>query len=250
MTRDFFDRLNDWIRETESSIVNFLSAFAPWMAPLAPAYMTFQHAQNSLDFPIFIAAPVAILVEILGFSAVSTFMAFWFFNRKNRADAKKAPIGLVILAFMFYLLLIIFSNVLLDTFPGQEWALIVVRALYTMQTIPAALIVAVRVQHRDLLNEYAKDLEVKRSHEPRHRSAIVQAVQVNVHERSGERPHEHEQDIYDALTQVWNSEHRIAGPTEIARMVNLDPYRSKGYISEKTKVWRIQFVDVIEANQE
>lgn len=233
MNSDFFDRLNDWIRETESSIVNVLSAFAPWMAPLAPAYMTYQHAVNSLNFPIYVAFPVAVLVEILGFSAVSTFMAFWFFNRRNRSDNKKAPIGLVVLAFLFYLCLIIFSNVLLDTFPGQGWTLVVVRALYTMQTIPAALIVAVRVQHRDLLNEYAKEREQTKVHERPSRSR-------SVHEPSGERPYEHEQEIYDALRQIWLSERRVAGPTEIAKMVNLDPYRAKGYISQKTKIWKVQ----------
>lgn len=148
-----FDRLNDWIRNTESSIVNFLSVFAPWLAPLVPAYMTYQHSVDVLEFPQYIALPAAILVEILGFSAVSTFLAFWFHNRKNRADVKRAPIEVVVFAFMFYLALIIFSNVLLDTFPSERWAEITVRALFTLQTIPAALIVAVRTQHRDLLSE-------------------------------------------------------------------------------------------------
>lgn len=148
-----FDQLNEWIRNTESSIVNFLSVFAPWLAPLTPAYMTYKHSIDVLDFPNYVAFPAAILVEILGFSAVSTFLAFWFHNRKNRADIKRAPIEVVVFAFAFYLALIIFSNVLLDTFPSERWAEIVVRALFTLQTIPAALIVAVRTQHRDLLSE-------------------------------------------------------------------------------------------------
>lgn len=152
-----FDTLNDWIREAESSVVNFLSAFAPWLAPLAPAYMTYQHAINTLRFPVLIAAPVALVVEILGFSTVSTYMAFWFFNRRNKANARKAPLSLVVLAFAFYLCLIISSNVLLDSFPESRWAVISVRALFTLQTIPAAIIVAVRVQHRDMIADYAKN---------------------------------------------------------------------------------------------
>lgn len=152
-----FEELNDWVRNTESSIVNFISVFAPWLAPLTPAYMTYQHAMGTLHFPPFFAITGAVLVEVLGFSSVSTFLSFWFYNRRNRAESKRAPIEVVIFAFLFYLALIIFSNVLLDTFPSENWAGITVRALFTLQTIPAALIVAVRTQHKDLLSEIAKE---------------------------------------------------------------------------------------------
>lgn len=163
---NFFDRLNYAIRNTETSIVNLISTFAPWLAPLAPAYMTYQHAINkdTINFPVFIAFPVALVVEILGFSAVSTFMSFWFYNRRNRAENKKAPLTLIIVAFAFYLALILFSNVLLDTFPTETWTLIAVRALYTLQTIPAALIVAVRTQHRDMISEITKEQSEKTLH--------------------------------------------------------------------------------------
>lgn len=154
---NFFETLNETIRNTESSIVNFISSIAPWLAPLAPAYMTYQHAVDTLKFPLWVAIPVAVVVEILGFSAVSTFMAFWFFNRRNKADAKKAPIGLVVFAFSFYLFLIVFSNVLLDTFDNAKWAIVSVRALFALQTIPAALIVVSRLGHRDLLKEIANE---------------------------------------------------------------------------------------------
>jgi hypothetical protein len=160
MNSDFFDRLNNWIRNTESSIVNFLSSFAPWLAPIIPAYMTYSHASGVLEFPIAVAVPAALVVEILGFSAVSTFLAFWFYNRRNVAGTKRAPIEVVIIAFVFYLALIVVSNVLLDATKGTEWsgwAVVAVRALYTLQTIPAALIVAVRTQHRELLSEIAKE---------------------------------------------------------------------------------------------
>jgi hypothetical protein len=152
-----FDQLNEWIRDTENSIVNFLSAFSPWLAPLIPAYMTFQHALGTLKFPWFFAFAGSAVVEILGFSAVSTYLSFWFYNRRNKAEGKKAPLTVVIIAFGFYLALIIFSNVLLDTFPSEKWAEIVVRALFTFQTIPAAMLVSVRTQHRELLSEIAKE---------------------------------------------------------------------------------------------
>jgi hypothetical protein len=156
----FFDKLNEGIRDIETSFVNFISAIAPWLAPLVPAYMTFDHAYNTLGFPLWVAIPAAVVVEILGFSAVSTFMAFWFFNRRNKAAGKKAPLSLIIFAFSFYLALIVCSNVLLDTFAGgpyESGSKIAVRALFTLQTIPAALIVVARAGHRDLLSEIAKE---------------------------------------------------------------------------------------------
>lgn len=162
MNSDFFDKLNDWIRDTENSIVNFLSAFAPWLAPIIPAYMTYQHASGTLHFPVYVAVPAALVVEILGFSAVSTYLAFWFYNRRNRAETKKAPLVLVVIAFGFYLALIVFSNVLLDSFPGERWAEITVRALFTLQTIPAAMLVSVRTQHRELLSEISKEKTERR----------------------------------------------------------------------------------------
>ncbi len=157
-----FDRLNDWIRDTESSIVNIVSAIAPWLAPLAPAYMTYQHARTTLGFPEWVAIPGAVTVEILGFSTVSTYLAFWFHNRKNAAETKKAPLGIVVFAFIFYLSLIIVSNVILDASDGAKWAIIVVRAMFTLQSIPAALIVAVRTQHRDMLHALTAEKESKR----------------------------------------------------------------------------------------
>src|SRR5690242_9408499 len=154
---NYFDKLNESIRGVEASFVNFISAVAPWLAPLAPAYMTYDHAVNTLHFPAWVALPVAVVVEILGFSAVSTFMTFWLFNRRTKADAKKAPIGYVVFAFFLYLALIVASNILLDSFDNAAWAVVTVRALFTLQTIPAALIVVARAGHRSMLAEIKQE---------------------------------------------------------------------------------------------
>jgi hypothetical protein len=157
---NFFDKINDGIRNVEASFVNVISSVAPWLAPIIPAYMTFQHATGTLDFPLPVAISAAVVVEILGFSAISTFMAFWYFNRRNVASSKKAPVGWVVFSFMFYLALIVTSNILLDATEGTAyaaWAVIGVRALFTLQTIPAAVIVIARAGHRNLLSDIAKE---------------------------------------------------------------------------------------------
>ena len=158
-----FEEINEWIRGTETSIVNVVSAIAPWLAPISPAYMTYQHAVGTLHFPMWVAVPVAVVVEILGFSAVSTFMTFWFFNRRNKSNGKKAPVSFVVFAFFFYLALIVTSNVLLDTFPGANWAIIVTRALFALQTVPAALIVISRAGHKSLIAEIEKEVSDRKT---------------------------------------------------------------------------------------
>ena len=208
-----FEMLNDWIRNTESSIVNFLSVFAPWLAPLTPAYMTYQHATGVLNFPPQIALPAAILVEILGFSAVSTFLAFWFYNRKNSANYKRAPIEVIIFAFAFYLALIVFSNVLLDTFPSERWAEITVRALFTLQTIPAALIVAVRTQHKDLLSEIAKERQQKLSEKSQ-----------NVSERN-----QGEGNLSENFPRDWRRLRERLSDSDVANFASMDSEQVKSF---------------------
>lgn len=166
---NIFDRLDNWVNDTEGSLVNFLTAFAPWLAPLAPAYMTFVHMDEFLKFPILVSLALALLVEILGFGTVSTALDFWFYNRKEKAGMKKAPLSIVIGVFIFYLILILVSNVVIDisvAYLSPEWqkgAIILVRALLTLQTIPGALIVAVRTGHRELLKEIKKEKDAKLS---------------------------------------------------------------------------------------
>lgn len=166
MTQDsanVFDRLNDWVNGTEGSLVNFLTAFSPWLAPLAPAAMTYKHVREFLGFEAWLSIAIAVLVEVLGFGTVSTALDFWFYNRRDRAQKRRAPLEVVIVTFIFYLVLVLGSNVVIDIAKnfGSErqlaWSVIAVRALLTLQTIPGALIVAVRTGHRDLLREIKRD---------------------------------------------------------------------------------------------
>ena len=158
-----FDKLDEWVNSTEGSLVNFLTAFSPWLAPLAPAWMTYVHMKDFLEFPILICIALAVLVEILGFATVSTALDFWFHNRKEKAGIKKAPLQIVIGVFVFYLVLILISNVVIDisvAFLSEGWqkaAIIIVKMLLTLQTVPGALIVAVRTGHRELLREIKKE---------------------------------------------------------------------------------------------
>lgn len=154
-----FDRLNAWLNNIEGSAVNLASTIVPWLTPIAPMVMTFNHASVILGHWVW-AIPVAATVELLGFATISTIVHFWMFNKKNKAEYKKAPTWIAVIMFGFYLALVLSTNVLLDLGPkvglDADYVEIVVKALFTMQTIPGAVIVVVRAGHRNLLKEIEK----------------------------------------------------------------------------------------------
>ena len=165
---NFFDKANKAIRGVEASVVNLLSAIAPWGAPISPAYMTYYHMiDGRLNYPIWVAVITAAVVEILGLSTVNTALGFFEHNKRNKAQKNRAPVWVATASFIFYLLVILTSNVILDAFsPGiifaKDWPVILVRALFALLSVPAVLIMAVRTQHQDLLAEIEEEEEEKR----------------------------------------------------------------------------------------
>jgi len=180
---NFFDNINSIIRGGEASFVNLLSAIGPWAAPISPAYMTYKHSIEILDFPVWVGLTVAAVVEILGLSTINTALNFWTHNKRERAEKNKAPVWIAIFAFGFYLLVILSSNVVLDASllivsvsDVDEWSKILVKGLFTLLSIPAALIIAVRTQYQDLLSEI-KNEKRERKQEKRKRDLGSQTLQ-------------------------------------------------------------------------
>lgn len=152
---------NQTIRENEALVVNLLSAIAPWGAPLIPANLTFRHMTNTLGFDTLITYIAAFVIEVLGLSAVSTILAFWAYNRKRMAEHKKAPVNVAVGSFIAYLLIILSVNVALDAAKIFEnpallsWTIVGANAMLSLLSVPAAVIMAVRVQHKEMLDAMA-----------------------------------------------------------------------------------------------
>jgi hypothetical protein len=154
--RNKFDVFNEWMANVESSIIAVIATVIPWMTPIAPAVMTYQHATETLEFHPIVALAVAATVEALGFASLYLMVTFILFNKKNRAKYKAAPTWSVGFAFLFYLAIIVVSNVLLDAFKGTEyiqWVVIAVKALFTLMAIPGGIVVVVRAAHHDLIRQ-------------------------------------------------------------------------------------------------
>lgn len=154
---NIFDRLNFAIRGFEGSLVNFLSTITPWLAPLIPAYMTYIHVKTYLDFPEWVAWAAGITVEFLGLTTVSTTLTFWTHNQRYKQGVKRVPVIIPLFTFVFYLFTIITINVLLDVY--QDRAVIAVRALLTLLSVPAAVIIATRRQHGEIIDEIRLEKE-------------------------------------------------------------------------------------------
>jgi len=102
---------------------------------------------------------------------------------------------------------------------------------FAVNLAPYILIGGVATSHRIVVSELDE------------RSSRSRSTSTNNPERSREqyeqfdKPSDHEQEIYALLAEIYRREQRIAGPTEISRLLNLNPHNAKGYISGKTKEW-------------
>lgn len=155
---NWFDKANTAIRQTEGSLVNVLSALAPWGAPLIPATMVYYNLKGHLGFESWIALVSAGVAEILGLATVSTATVFWQSNRKERAGYKKMPVYVPVACFAWYLLVVITVNVLLEA-PWSPQDLIMVklvaRSLLSTLTIPAAVTISIRAVHEAAIHGVA-----------------------------------------------------------------------------------------------
>lgn len=167
----FFVALKALIAYLESSAIDLVSATTPWLAPVIPASQTYLHAINSLKYSEPIAFVAALAVEFLGLAAVSTAVEFWNYNDalsarkaarvqllkgedKKRAKERRvvgAPFKLAAGSGLFYIAVILTVNVLLDW--GKPFPQVAANVLLSLLAVPAAVIIAIRSQHRRKLTE-------------------------------------------------------------------------------------------------
>lgn len=154
---NFFDLANTWINSAENSAVNFFSAIAPWLAPLAAMQITVNHMIGKLAFSAPIAWATGAVVEILGLATISTALKFWKHNQKYKADKNRQPVWIAIAAFSAYLLIVLTIVVLLEIpFANPNYTIaakITAKALLALLSVPAAVTLAIRAQHTELLTE-------------------------------------------------------------------------------------------------
>lgn len=173
----FFGAWRSLVIALESSAIEMVSATTPWLAPIIPASQTYAHALNSLHYSEPVSFIAAASVEFLGLAAVSTAVEFWNYNdaqaarresrlatldKEQRKIAKSrrsvgAPFRLAFLSGVFYIAVILTVNILLDI--GKPFPQVAANVLLSLLSVPAAVIIAIRSQHRRKTTEKARKVE-------------------------------------------------------------------------------------------
>lgn len=149
--------LKGWLEFTrllEMTLVDNLAATVPWLAPIVPAYMVFSGMQATMDFPVWAAIVSAVAVELLGMSTVTTAFQMWDYNDSKRKTDPRAPLGIAVAATVFYLVIVITVNAILDQSAAVER---IAKALLSTLGVVGAVILAIRSQHTRRLSEVAAE---------------------------------------------------------------------------------------------
>lgn len=140
----FFEAWSRIIQAAERTLVDNIAATVPWLAPIAPAYMAFENTHTVFGWPSWVAWTVALAVEGLGLSAISTAFRLWEWNDTKRVSEQAAPLGAALGAAGMYVLVVMVVNVILDG--GGFWEK-TAKAILSLLSVVAGVVLALRSQH-------------------------------------------------------------------------------------------------------
>jgi hypothetical protein len=148
--RDFLRAVQGIVQELETTLVDTLASVAPWLGPIAPAYLAYKAMVGVLGLPVWVAFVIAAVIELLGISTINTAVQFWNYNQTKRQSDPRAPFWMAVIMAVFYLTVVLVVNVLLDNADlVQKTAKFLLSALSPV----AAVTLSLRAQHtRRVLN--------------------------------------------------------------------------------------------------
>lgn len=150
---NIFDRINSYIESAEGSIITFITTIVPWLAPALPAYLTYRHLNLDIQIPWLVAGAMAASVEMLGLAAIATAFSAMRNNKVQRANKNKVSLSFPIGAYVFYILVVLVVNVVLEwpMSPEQkQYAHIAAIALLTLISAPAFVIAISRQEQHQI----------------------------------------------------------------------------------------------------
>lgn len=151
---EFFTKASDTINGAERSVLDFISVFVPWAVPVIPAYLTYYHTIEQMHFPVWVARTAAFVVEALGLVSVATAIRFWKNNTLFKGEREKAPFWLAVIVYLFYIVIVLTVNVLLEVEASTRNGVVIFAiGLFTLLSFPASLLIAIRAQFREQLED-------------------------------------------------------------------------------------------------
>jgi hypothetical protein len=146
-------------RAVESLLVDIVASYAPWIAPIPVAMMSYDHMVRLLELPTIAALAGAVCIEFLGLSAVSTCVQFWTWNADATKTQKRAPFALAMGAGIFYLAVVVTLNAMLDDAPTVHR---IAKGLIASLSAVAAVILAMRASHSRRVDNAQQERERRR----------------------------------------------------------------------------------------
>jgi hypothetical protein len=164
-----FDAISDTLNGAERSILDFVSIFVPWAVPIIPAYLTFFHTRDMMNFPPWVAWTAAFVVEALGITAVSTAIRFWKNNTLYKSQQEKAPFWLAVGVYVIYIVIVLTVNVLLEITAGSRSGIVILAiGLFCLLSLPSGVLISIRAQFREQL----EDREIRRQERKQERGHL------------------------------------------------------------------------------
>lgn len=232
---NLFSFLADVLNGAERSFLDLLSVAVPYAVPVIPAYLTYFHTMKQMGFPDWVAGTAAFVVEVLGLASVSTAIRFWRHNQRYKNAINKAPFKLAIAVYVFYIIIVITVNVILEIVAAERGGWIILSiALFSLLSFPSGVLISIRTQYGEML----EDIDSRYSRRP------GGTAQPPLQEpQGGAFPKEkHASDYRDKITEMLEVEYSKSGqvlaPKQITGRLKLNHAKNKGFVSTLTKNWK------------
>ena len=151
---NIFDAISGVLNGAERALLDLISVIVPYCVPLPVAYLTFWHTVNMMDFPVWLGWTSAFTIEALGLASVSTAIRFYRNNKAYKSDKERAPFGLALGVYVFYIIVTITLNVVLEIVDGSRGGWIIFSiGLFTLLSVPSGVLISIRSLYTEMLEE-------------------------------------------------------------------------------------------------
>jgi hypothetical protein len=185
-----------------------------------------------MAFAPWIAMTAAFVVETLGMASISTAVRFWYHNQRYKKSTNKAPFGLAIGVYLFYLLVVMTVNVLLEIEAGLRSPTVIwTIGLFTSLSVPSGLLIAIRAQYSELLGN------IKTTYKGSPAPGPQPEPQSGTMRRTKPASAYHDK-ILGMLEAEYGKSGQVLKPKQITSRLKLHHSNNKGYVSTLTKEWK------------
>lgn len=140
----FLESIQRFVKAVETVFIDTVSTVIPWLSPLVPAFMAYRAMTDILDFPYWLSVITAGVIELLGLATINTAFSFWAYNQEKRKIDQKSPVMLAVLVTLYYLVVVLVVNTMLDTSPAMHK---IAKGLLSSISIVGGVTIALRASH-------------------------------------------------------------------------------------------------------